>query len=105
MNVLDAVALLTCVIVNVSMPTDEMYQLPAPNSVAAFAVVGIKIGTEPGAQVPVRVVTVVVAAFCVSVTLPTVFDRPAASCCSERTIFFVSFSLISGTYAVIACRS
>lgn len=57
-----------------------MYQFPAPNSVAAFAVVGIKIGTEPGAQIPVRVVTTVVAEPVASVTVPTAFDRPAPNC-------------------------
>lgn len=80
MNVRLAVAELTCVIVNVSIPTDEIYQVPAPNSVAAFAVVGIRIGTEPVEQVPGRVVTTVEPAFCVSVTVPVAFDLPAASC-------------------------
>jgi hypothetical protein len=96
-NVLDAVAEFTCVIVNVSIPTEEIYQVPAPNSVAAFAVVGIRNGTDPGAQVPVRVVTTVVAEFCVSVTVPTVLDRPAANCWIARTIFFGSVSEIPGT--------
>ena len=103
-NVREAVALLTCVIVNVSTPTDEMYQVPAPNSVAAFAVVGTRIGTDPGAHVPVAVVTTVVAEFCVSVTVPTAFDRPAANCWIASTIFFRSVSVMPGTNAVKACR-
>jgi hypothetical protein len=102
MKVRDAVAEFTCVIVKVSTPTDEMYKEPAPNSVAAFAVVGTRIGTEPGAHVPVLVVTTVVAEFCVSVTVPTELERPAASCCNDITIRFRSVSFISGTKAVIA---
>ena len=102
MNVRDAVALLTCVIVNVSLPTEEIYQVPAPNSVAAFAVVGIRIGTDPGAHVPVLVVTTVVAEFSVSVTVPVELERPAASCWSDRFIFLRSVSSMLGTNAVIA---
>ena len=96
-NVRSAVALLTCVIVKVSIPTDEIRQVPAPYSVAAFVVVGMRIGTDPGAHVPVGVVTTVVAEFSVSVTVPVAFDRPAASCWIERMIFFRSVSVIPGT--------
>lgn len=95
-NVRPDVALLTCVIVKVSIPTDEMCQVPAPYSVAALAVVGMRIGTDPGAHVPVCVVTTVVAAFSVSVTLPVAFDRPAASCWIERMIFLRSVSVMPG---------
>lgn len=83
-----AVALLTWVIVKVSVPMDEIRQEPAPNSVPALAVVGTNIGTEPvifsakfGAEhVPASVVTTVVAEPGVSVTVPTAFERPAANC-------------------------
>ena len=83
-------------IVKVSIPTDEMYQVPAPYSVAAFAVVGMRIGTDPVEQVPVCVVTTVVAEFSVSVTVPVAFDLPAASCWSERITFLRSVSLMPG---------
>jgi hypothetical protein len=80
-NVLPVVALLAWVIVNVSLATVEMYIVPLPTSVAAFAVVGVSITVEPGAIMPDCVgVTTVVAAPVVSVTVPTAFDRPAASC-------------------------
>jgi hypothetical protein len=96
-NVRLAVAELTCVIVNVSIPTALIYQVPAPYSVAAFAVVGTSLGTEPGAHVPVGVNTTVVAELSVSVTVPTAFDLPAASCWMLRMIFLRSVSVIPGT--------
>ena len=96
MNVRLAVTLLTCVIVKVSIPTNEIYQVPAPYSVAAFAVVVMRIGTEPEAHVPVCVVTMVVAELCVSVTVPVAFERPAASCWIERMIFLRSVSVMPG---------
>ncbi|WP_375413092.1 hypothetical protein [uncultured Bradyrhizobium sp.] len=87
-NVRPAVALLVWLIVNVFSPTGEMYQAPAPNSAAALAVIGIKIGTDPGAHIPVGVLTTVVAAPVTNVTVPTALDRPAASCCIAILIFF-----------------
>jgi hypothetical protein len=81
-NVRPVVALLACVIVNEPFATALMYIVPLPTSAAAFAVVGTRIGVDPAAQF--AVVTVVVAAETVSVTVPTALDRPAASSCSER---------------------
>ncbi|QIP08537.1 hypothetical protein [Bradyrhizobium symbiodeficiens] len=71
------------------------YMVPFPSSAAAFADAGTKIGTEPAAQF--AVVTVVLDAPVVSVTLPTAFDRPAASCWIASTIFFRSVSVMPGT--------
>lgn len=68
---------------------------PMPASVAAFADAGTRIGTEPTAQF--AVVTVVLDAPVVGITLPTAFDLPAASCWIASTIFFKSVSVMPGT--------
>ena len=54
------------------------YIVPLPTSAAAAADAGTRIGVEPVAQL--EVVTVVVGEPVASVTLPTAFDLPAASC-------------------------
>lgn len=80
-NVRPVVALLVWVIVKLPLATVDTYQLPEPNSVPALAVIGVRIGCEPVAIVPVCVgVTTVVADPVASVTVPVAFDRPAASC-------------------------
>lgn len=69
---------LACVIVNDFAATALMYIVPLPTSVAALAVVGTRIGTDPAPQL--LSVTVVVEALVASVTVPVAFDRPAANC-------------------------
>jgi hypothetical protein len=101
-NVRPAVALLAWVIVKLPLVTALTYMVPLPTSAAALAVVGVNIGVDPEAQFAVA--TVVVAAPVSSVTEPTAFDLPAASCWIERTIFFRSVSVIPGVYAVTACH-
>ncbi|WP_441237487.1 hypothetical protein [Bradyrhizobium sp. 930_D9_N1_4] len=80
---------------NAPFVTALTYIVPLPASAAAFADAGTRIGTEPIAQF--AVVTVVLGALVTSVTLPTAFDRPAASCWIASTIFFRSVSVIPGT--------
>src|SRR6202035_1855463 len=93
-----AVALLVCVIVNDPFATTETYMLPLATSAAAVDVVAVRIGVEPTAHEPVPFgVTTVVALPVASVTVPTAFDRPAASCCRDRMIFLGSVSAIPGT--------
>jgi hypothetical protein len=62
---------------------------------AAFSVVGMSRIVDPEATLLSD--TAVDAAFAVSVTVPTAFERPAASCCIARTIFFRSLSVMPGT--------
>jgi len=83
------------VIVNAPFATALTYIVPLPTSAAAFADAGTRIGTDPTAQF--AVVTVVLDAPVASVTLPTAFDLPAASCWIARTIFFRSVSVMPGT--------
>src|SRR5262249_46127182 len=85
------------------LATALTYMVRLPSSAAAFAVAGVRIGVEPAAQF--RVDTVVVAEPVASVTLPTAFERPAASCWMASTIFFRSASAIPGAKAVIAFHS
>lgn len=65
-------------IVNEPFATALTYIVPLPTSTAAAADAGVRIGVEPAAQFDV--VTVVVGEPVASVTLPTAFDLPAASC-------------------------
>ena len=97
LKVLPVVAALAWVIVNVSFATTETYIVPLPTSVAALAVVGVRMTVELGDIIPDCVgATTVVAELTASVTVPTALDRPAASCCRERLIFFRSVSAIGG---------
>lgn len=85
---------LVCVITK-ELFAGVMNQLPAPNSVAAFAFVGIRLTPDPAAQL--LSVTVVVAELTASVTVPTAFDLPEASSCKDRMTFFGSVSVTPGT--------
>lgn len=68
-------------IVKLPLETADTYMVPFPTSVAAFAVIGVRIGVDPAAIVPACVgVTVVVAELVNNVTVPVALERPAASC-------------------------